>query len=317
MLTNSMLKISVPGKMILCGEHAVLYGYSAISFAINQRMYVKISKIESNNVVINSHFGRVELSCEEILGDKKKVSLDAWYDSLFFLLAKMQIVGIEIEIESHILNYGFGSSGALFAAVCCGLLLFQHGDMEKEKLLKQTLELYFEYHKNSLLIPSGIDVVTSISGGVVHYNRKHQEVMMLDGNIFHDWQIFAIWTGHKTSTLDASHVANNAHNSQDIYKQINLLTNNAISAITDGNIDDLCDILLQQQKFLAALNLVDKSTHDILQQCSKQNVCCKISGSGLGDCVMAICKKGTTFDIHGYNCVDIAIDNMGLNYEFL
>ena len=34
--------VSAPGKIILCGEHAVVYGYPAIVAAIDRRLEVKV-----------------------------------------------------------------------------------------------------------------------------------------------------------------------------------------------------------------------------------------------------------------------------------
>ena len=39
------IKLSVPGKLVIAGEHAVMHGYSSISMAINQKMFVKIQPI--------------------------------------------------------------------------------------------------------------------------------------------------------------------------------------------------------------------------------------------------------------------------------
>ena len=41
---SKIIKISAPGKIILSGEHAVVYGYPAIVTAINRRITVKIKQ---------------------------------------------------------------------------------------------------------------------------------------------------------------------------------------------------------------------------------------------------------------------------------
>ena len=43
-----MIRVSVPGKVILMGDHAVVYGKPAIIAAINRRLTVSVSEGKSN-----------------------------------------------------------------------------------------------------------------------------------------------------------------------------------------------------------------------------------------------------------------------------
>ena len=42
-----MLKVSAPGKCILLGEHAVVYGHPALAVSIDMRLEVDIKKLSS------------------------------------------------------------------------------------------------------------------------------------------------------------------------------------------------------------------------------------------------------------------------------
>ena len=54
-------KASAPGKVILFGEHFVVYGVKAILCAINKRITVTAEKIEGGKISIQSNIGNLEL----------------------------------------------------------------------------------------------------------------------------------------------------------------------------------------------------------------------------------------------------------------
>ena len=54
-------KASAPGKVILFGEHFVVYGVKAILCAINKRIMVTAEKSEENKIFIKSNIGNLTL----------------------------------------------------------------------------------------------------------------------------------------------------------------------------------------------------------------------------------------------------------------
>ena len=53
MLNPRHVTASAPGKTILFGEHAVVYGKPAIAAAVNRRAYVSIKEREDNQTHVN------------------------------------------------------------------------------------------------------------------------------------------------------------------------------------------------------------------------------------------------------------------------
>ncbi len=311
--------ISAPGKVVLCGEHAVLYGSSAISFSIKQRMFVKLTQTDGNDVFVKSDkFGDIHF---EFLKNnlKNKKYIQKWCNAIVFLLQRISHNGLKIEIVSDIKDYGFGSSGAMFSCICCGLLLLNNPKMKRRDLLRKTLDIYFDFCKNNKFIYSGIDVATSILGGIICYNYVKKEVANIMVPFLKNYSFFAIWTGHKTSTSDTQSIVNRVRNRKNIYKKIEKITNEIIEIFkTNGenNIKFFFDKLTENQKYLEQLKLADKDIINIIEQCKKQDVACKISGSGLGDCVIAVCEKNKKFIIKKYKKIELKIDFEGIKYEF-
>ncbi|MFB5610680.1 MAG: mevalonate kinase, partial [Nitrosopumilaceae archaeon] len=52
-------KASAPGKVILFGEHFVVYGKKAILATINKRITVTSEKIDENKILIKSDLGEL------------------------------------------------------------------------------------------------------------------------------------------------------------------------------------------------------------------------------------------------------------------
>ena len=181
-----MVTVSAPGKLVLCGEHAVLHGQPAIVMAINRRMRVKMRLRNDNIIAIKSHkFGIVNLKFADLETEK---CADKWYGSIAFLVRKLLSAGcgIDIDITSQIEDVGFGSSGALFSCVAYGLLKITINSItisSKIKLLFYILDLYREFNKltnKSSIQPSGIDIVASVLGGVAYFKNKKKVVEKLD-----------------------------------------------------------------------------------------------------------------------------------------
>ena len=50
----NQVKTSAAGKLMLLGEHAVVYGYPCLVTAINKKITVSIKKIPSQDIQLNS-----------------------------------------------------------------------------------------------------------------------------------------------------------------------------------------------------------------------------------------------------------------------
>ncbi len=407
------IKVSASGKLVLCGEHAVMHGYPCISFAINQRLYTKIKYRKDDKIIVNSDkFGRLVFSLHE-----KVVDIDInshWARSIYFLVNRLARSGLEIDIKSDIDDCGFGSSGALFSCVCCGLLLLNaktdyilygktnfitneladeaikaddfFSDSNRlckdtickkkilnEKLFSETIKLYNLYNNDRFdgqratfknIKPSGVDIATSIFGGLIYYNPKTKSV----DNLSHEWLdgigIAVIYTGYKTSTETTIKIANDVKNCDEIYKKISNIIDNikdkivAISCATKiskragDKIEEIeiLHLLKENHSLLRKLNLTNDDIDRIISFCERRKVFAKISGSGLGDCVIAFDAKDKidnivcdlnkieidgnrnrydgVSDSNTFNCfrdscfrrrkiIDIDIDDSGLEYSFL
>ena len=378
------IKISTCGKLILCGEHAVMYGFPAIALGINQRLNVDIQIVNNEKIeIVSTQFGSFFLYVD--------ADVPSWANQIAFLLTKFistddnaQIIktGIKITIDSNVDDCGFGSSGAVFACIACGLellklisnneddnykdkpyrkkyrkmLLLQEENKNKPEykkkyrkleakikkmLFKKTIKLYEKYYHKNNYLPSGIDVATSIFGGAVWFRKSKTffgfkyKIRHLPLLLLKTLSIKAIFCGQRATTADAVKMANSVKNCKNIYRKIGHIVKKCATIIwhynkqnnTNSKQKNINSIMQQQlltkltknETLLEKLNLADADTNNILQQCKKQNIVAKISGSGLGDCILALIDKNSKnkdIKIDNYKTIDIDIDEQGLSYEF-
>ena len=193
-----MVISSAPGKIILFGEHAVVYDKLGISCSIGKRCTVKISPYEKEGVFIYSkNLNLKKFIKKERLFDllellnifknqkkfdqiKKIYEKDKLIPSFFVvgnIFKKYGFKKIKIEIDSEIPK-NLGSSSAVFAAISLGVLKFLGKNLSKKEVSNFAFLGDLIAHGGT---PSGIDNNTVTFGGYLKY-KKSKGIEPLDIN---------------------------------------------------------------------------------------------------------------------------------------
>jgi len=142
-----MKKIFVPGKLILTGEHSVVYGYPALVASIDKGVSVTIKK----------GLGKVDLGKEEDPIGLVKKAVD---------VSGLDGSEVDIKIESGLpVASGLGSSAAVSAGVIKAVYDFLGKDLKENDWYELTMECERLAHEN----PSGVDPAAVIYGGLMKY----------------------------------------------------------------------------------------------------------------------------------------------------
>lgn len=147
------ISYSAPAKVILSGEHAVVYGKPALVSAIDKRLTVTV--VEGKNA--DSKMEEIILIVKKYLHDKK---------------VPIKEKNCHITIQSDIpIGRGLGSSGALSVATAASLMEFFTGTQyNPEEINNCAYQIEKLFHKNA----SGVDPTTSCFGGLIFYRKEFE-----------------------------------------------------------------------------------------------------------------------------------------------
>ena len=160
-------KASAPGKVILFGEHFVVYDVKAILCAINKRITVTAEKIKGKKIFIKSNIGNLELETGKIISEINS-SLKPFYYIANKML-KNENTGIEIIVKSDIpLGVGLGSSSA-----CCVAGAAAISRLFKKTSKEEILALAIEAEKTIFKNTSGADCTVCTYGGIMDYDKEN------------------------------------------------------------------------------------------------------------------------------------------------
>ena len=167
---------SAPAKIILFGEHFVVFGEPAIVLAIDKRAYAQAEMrkdkrvhIKSVNLELSGFFEKEKFKAEK--GSKKK----AQKELTPVRLAAQKILdqakhdfGVSIEIRSNIpVAAGLGSSAAVAAATAKAVSHLLDVSLSSEEIFNIACEAECIVHGTS----SGIDPAIATYGGVLVFKR--------------------------------------------------------------------------------------------------------------------------------------------------
>ena len=312
---------SAPGKIILFGEHFVVYGIKAILCSIDKRITATSQFLDENAIRIRSSLGDsvMELNSLNNLEDVPQKFMKP-----FFYIAQKALEenstkrGIEIVLESEIpAGVGLGSSSAACVAATASVNgLFSR--LSKDEIVKKAIEAERTIFEQN----SGADSSVSTFGGLMTYDLK---------NGFQNIQ----------SRNDLSFIiANSAqvHDTQDVVRQVRSfkeknesifrklceqeieIINNATIALKENNLNQLGSLMLQNYDLLKQIGIATEKIDQLVIEARKTSYGAKITGAGGGGCIISLVDnsnmKNTLDNLRKLSdCFVAKIDYSGLLYK--
>ncbi len=153
-----------PSKVILFGEHSVVYGYPAIASAINLKTYVNVTQQNGYTTIFSESLNLRWTYNERIPGEflPLKRIIDVIEEKYGVTLKN----GLKIDIKSDVRpGSGLGSSASVAAAFAGALLYYIKGKLDAKELN----EIAYEAEKVAHGTPSGIDNTVAVNGGIIKF----------------------------------------------------------------------------------------------------------------------------------------------------
>ncbi|MDP7282336.1 MAG: mevalonate kinase [Candidatus Undinarchaeales archaeon] len=164
-----MITASAPGKVILFGEHAMVYGEMGIATAIDKRAKVTVCELDEPKIVVQSK----NLPTEIELSNKEKPH-EPITQAARLALAKCSHKGqgLGIEINSEIpQSAGLGASAAIVTATAAAVMQMFKGELD----LMQVAEIAYEAEKTIHTNPTGVETAITTVGGTISFHRGKVE----------------------------------------------------------------------------------------------------------------------------------------------
>ncbi|MGI0028049.1 MAG: mevalonate kinase [Nitrosopumilaceae archaeon] len=312
---------SAPGKIILFGEHFVVYDMKAVLCSIDKRITATSQFIDEKVIRIRSSLGESEISIDS-LNNLEKVQQK--FMKPFFYVAQKAVKenssksGIEIILESEIPpGVGLGSSSAACVAVTASIngLFCKLSKNDVVKIAIQAERTIFEQN-------SGADSSVSTFGGLVSYDLK---------NGF----------GDIASRNDLTFIISNSaqvHNTQDVVRQVRNfkeknedlfnklcrqetdIVDNAMSSLKENDLNKLGSLMLKNHDLLKQIGISTEKIDLLVQEAKKTSYGAKITGAGGGGCIISLVDNSNSEDTLNNlrkisDCFVTKIDYGGLKYS--
>mgnify|MGYP001237230882 CR=1 FL=1 len=264
-----MVIASAPGKVILFGEHAVVFGEPSIAGAINKRVIVEADRIKSG-IKINSTDSNDYRYVEKAV------------EVLFDYLGKTK--GVRLKISSQIPPAsGLGSSAAVSVATILSVSTLLNEKLERKKIA----QLGHQVEREVQGVASPTDTFTSVYGGVQYINplkNRHE-------NLESTFPLVVGYTGIERSTKNlVNNVAILRNKHPDIIdpliKQIGEITKMAKMRII--NEEDFGDLMNINHGILESLGVSTEALSKLVHVARDAGaIGAKITGAGGGGCIIA------------------------------
>jgi len=304
----------VPGKAVLMGEYAVTDGLPAYALAVDRFAEVSLSACSNDQAGLRAPQVWPEIIGFQVDDDDRVLDWDSgsdgwsqlgWtaglIDRLIEVLAPARLAPFQLQIDTSSLfiehddehsKLGLGSSSAIAVGLFRVLAgFFGMRALRPEALLSTLLPVYQAAQQGQ---GSGIDLATSIHGGLIEFSNQQGETRVRS----RDWPdgllVDFAWTGRPASTPKLllcyrQWQQDRPDQAERWHQTASSLLNDGAAALSSGDTDKLVGVLGEYGRGMSTIggwmgvDLTSDVHLRIMHQAERMGLAAKPSGAGVGD----------------------------------
>lgn len=295
MSNSQKVTASAPGKTILFGEHAVVYGKPAIAAAVDRRAYVTVEKRDDKRIhvsveelgvsgFLNLQSGSIELENGENF--RKGI--------LKYVLVALKKTetkeGTDVTVNLDIpIGAGLGSSAAVTVATIMSSSNYNKINLTMDEIAKLAHQVELEIQGAA----SPIDTTLSTHGGIIYLSRNAEEIETLD--VDYEIPIVIGYTSKRGNTGELVELVRiktekYPHVMHPILNSIEALTNGAREAILNKDHGVIGEFMNINHGLLDAIGVnTEELSNMVIVARNTGAIGSKITGAGGGGSIIAYC----------------------------
>ncbi len=269
-----MIKVSAPGKLMLMGEHAVVYGYPCLVTAVNKRLTVALEETTDGRLTIDAR----QVNNTRFIEEAIKQGVAAW---------GIRHHGLHISTTSELGNYGLGSSAAATVATLKALAVLFQKEVSQQELFELGHRVVVAVQGRA----SGCDVAASVWGGTLYFTDSGKTIAPIEAA---GLPLVAIYSGIKADTVTlindiAKKRTQYPQRVERIFASIGKLVEQAKESLIKHDWERLGKYMNFNQEYLRDLGVSTEKLEALLAAAKAGGVFgAKLSGAGGGDCVIVL-----------------------------
>jgi mevalonate kinase len=279
---------TAPGKLMLLGEHAVVYGHPCLVTAVDLRYQAELTPTEDHTVRIDTP----QLTAPRVVSlagaGAQSPEPTAFVEAVIARYRDQHGLnqGVTIHTNGPAISYGLGSSSAITVATAAALNVLTEAELNPHQLFRLCYDAVLDVQGAG----SGYDVAAAIYGGTLYYRQYGADIQHLPQA---DLPLVIGYSGRKVGTVD---LVERVRTLRDQFPQVIGPIFETVAGVVDAAWDALqAD---DHPRFGALMNInqgltdalgVNTNVLSQLVYAAREGgaLGAKLSGAGGGDCMFA------------------------------